>query len=211
MKKENTEIYKEIENRIVKLKYEPGELIKEKELINEFNVSRTPIREALLKLSEKGLVKMIPRVGTYVSQIDIKNIKYAYETKKYLEMLASELASLRATNEEIEKIVKISERIDTYDTIKNYKDYIEDDHLFRKTIREASKNPMLIEYLEELNVITGRFIRYIHYKIKDPKWYNRSLKKIAYAIKNRDSELARKETEKHLAIFLEEVSKKFFM
>lgn len=212
MKKQgNLEIYKELERRIVELEYQPGELINEKELIDEFGVSRTPIREALLKLSEKDLVEMIPRVGTYVSRVDIKTIKYAYEIKKYLETLAAELAAERATEEEIEEIIEIANRIDSYDPIKDYKKYIQDDYLFRRKIRKASRNPMLIQYLEDLNVRTSRFVRHIQYKISNPSWYSESLKSIANAIMSRDSGKAGNETRKHSEIFLEDLSKKFFL
>lgn len=207
----NAEIYCEIERRIVELVYEPGQLLNEKQLIEEFGVSRTPIREALLKLSEKGFVEMVPRVGTYVSQVDIKKIKYAYEIKKYLEVLAVELAAQRATDNEIKQMIDIVERIDNYDPVRDYKKYIEDDHLFRKIIREASCNPMLIQYLDELNKKTKRFVKYIQYKIDNPKWYNESLKTIAYSIKDRNIQRASEEIKKHTEIFLEEISKKFFL
>lgn len=207
----NAEIYCEIERRIVELVYEPGQLLNEKQLIEEFGVSRTPIREALLKLSEKGFVEMVPRVGTYVSQVDIKKIKYAYEIKKYLEVLAVELAAQRATDDEINEMINIVERIDDYDPVKDYEKYIQDDYLFRNIIREASRNPMLIQYLDELNKKTKRFIKYIQYKMGDSKWYNDSLKTIAYSIKSRNTEEASKEIKKHTEIFLEEISKKFFL
>lgn len=204
------DIFKELERRIVQLDLQPGQLINEKQLIEEFGVSRTPIREALLKLSEKGFVDMIPRVGTYVSQIDIKTIKYVYEVKKHLEALASELAAQRASAEEIGELMKITARINGYDAVKDYKRYIEDDYLFRKVIRLASKNPVLIAELEELNVKTERFVQHIQYKIGDPSWYNESLKGIAEAIEKRDKDTAAKESLKHAEIFLEELSRDFF-
>ena len=212
MKNSNTiEIYKELERRIVKLEYKPGELINEKELIEEFGVSRTPIREALLKLSEKGLVEMIPRVGTYVSQIDLNSIRYAYEIKKYLEALAAELAAQRATDSEIEEIITVVDDMEKYDPVENYEKYIEYDYLFRKKIRDASGNPELIQYLESLNAKTSRFIRHIQYKIGDVSWYKQSLRAIANSIKIRDDIGASEETKKHTIIFLEELSKRFFL
>ena len=210
-KMNSVEIYNEIENRIVTLNYKPGELLNEKQLIEEFEVSRTPIREALLKLSEKGLVEMVPRVGTYVSQIDLNSIRHAYEIKKYMEALAAELAALRATEDEIDEIVDIVKSMEKYDAVKDYEKYIEYDYLFRKKIREASKNPMLIEYLEELNAKTSRFIRHIKYKVNDISWYKESLNAIASSIKERDSIGASEETKKHSIIFLEELSKRFFL
>ncbi len=101
MSQDQTDIYSILLNRIIELEYQPGELLNEKKLIEEFGVSRTPIRESLLKLSEKGFVNLVPRVGTYVTQVDIRDIKYAYEVKKHLEILACELAAERATEDQI--------------------------------------------------------------------------------------------------------------
>jgi len=151
MPQDNTEIYTLLLDRIISLEYQPGELLNEKKLIDELEVSRTPIREALLKLSEKGFVIMVPRVGTYVSQVDLREIKYAYEVKKNLEVLACELAAARATETQVNSLFEIVERIETYRSQEDYREYINDDYRFRRIIREASQNPYLLNYLEELN------------------------------------------------------------
>jgi len=211
MSQDNQNIFDIILNRIINLEYEPGRLLNEKQLIEEFQVSRTPIREALLKLSEKGFVELVPRVGTYVTQIDIRNVKHAYEVKKRLESLACELAAQRASDEDIESIVEMAHEVAALDAEKDYQKYIDFDYKFRRKIRRASKNPYLIEYLEDLNVKTMRFVKHIEYKMTDATWYDESMAKIADAIKNRDSELVRAEMDKHSDVFLEELSKRFFV
>lgn len=211
MPQDNMEIYSLLLDRITELEYQPGELLNEKKLIEEFEVSRTPIREALLKLSEKGFVKMVPRVGTYVSQVDIREIKYAYEVKKNLEVLACELAAERASEEQVQELLAIVERVETYRSQEDYKKYINDDFYFRKIIRDAAQNPYLQNYLEELNSKTIRFVNYVEYKMDNPEWYNESLKTIAEAIKNRNAELAGAEMKNHTEIFLNELSKRFFV
>lgn len=211
MPQDNTEIYSLLLDRIINLEYQPGELLNEKKLIDEWQVSRTPIREALLKLSEKGFVIMVPRVGTYVSQIDLKEIKYAYEVKKNLEVLACELAADRATEEQVGALFEIVERIETYRSQEDYKKYIDDDYRFRKIIRQASQNPYLQNYLGELNKKTMRFVNYVEYKLEKPEWYNASLRLMAEAIRNRDSQAAGIEMKNHTEIFLNELSKHFFV
>ncbi len=211
MSQDNQNIYDIILNRIINLEYEPGRLLNEKQLIEEFGVSRTPIREALLKLSEKGFVELVPRVGTYVTQIDIRNVKHAYEVKKRLESLACELAAQRSTEEEALELLKMAEEVAALDATKDYQAYIDFDYKFRREIRRVSRNPFLIEYLEDLNVKTMRFVKHIEYKMTDSTWYDHSMIKIASAIKDRDYELARTEMDNHSDIFLSELSKKFFV
>lgn len=206
----NISIYHELERRIIDMEYKPGDAINEKELISEFGVSRTPVREAILKLSEKGLLDLKPRIGTFVTQVDLSAVKYAYEVKKNLEGLAAELAASRASESQVKELYEIIERFHHYDIEKDYKDCIKDDQRFHRIIREASNNPILIEMLEELNTKTARFLQYIHYVIEDVNWFKDSLTSMAMCIKNHDGDGARHVTEVHTREFLEQMSKRFF-
>ena len=206
----NEGIFQILKKRIIEMEYEPGEAISEKALIEEFKVSRTPVREALLKLSQIGLIEMVPRVGTFVTQIDLMMVKHAYEVKTNLEGLAAELASKRATEDEINELFVIIERFKHYDIVNDYKSCIQDDQRFHALVRQAARNPMLLETLDELNTKTARFLQYIHYVIDDYDWFNSSLKEMAEAIRKRESEEARQSTERHTSKFLEQLSKNFF-
>jgi len=209
-KKSKDSIYDTLKMRIIELQYLPGHLFNERELINEFNVSRTPIREVFLRLSEENLVEVVPRVGTYVAQINLQKVKNAYELKKKLESLAAELASQRADRREMETLVDLAKSIESYDPNENYKDLIIADQLFHKLIRQYSKNEWLIEILEDLNVQTERFLRQIEYKLRDPKWYYDSISSIVEAICSRDSQSASDEAEKHTQMFLDQLFRNFF-
>jgi DNA-binding GntR family transcriptional regulator len=210
LKQANEIIFSELQNRIINLELEPGTVINEKALMEEFDVSRTPVREALIKLSQIGLIETRPRVGTFVTQIDIKSVKNAYEVKKNLEGLAAELAAKRATDEEIKELFEIIERFKGYDIVKDYKLCIQDDQRFHYLIRQAARNEILIEVLDMLNTKTARFLQSIHYVISDYDWFSNSLVDIANAIYARDAEEARKHTEIHTKEFLDQMSRHFF-
>lgn len=206
----NISIYKELERRIIEMEYKPGDAIIEKDLIEEFKVSRTPVREAILKLQHKGLLDLRPRVGTFVTQVDLESVKHAYEVKMNLEAFAAELAAVRASEDQIKELYDIIERFNHYDIESDYKDCIKDDQRFHKIVREASGNPILIATLEELNIKTARFLQYIHYVIEDVYWFRESLTIMANCIKKKDREGARKYTEEHTKEFLEQMSRRFF-
>lgn len=203
-------IYEELKRRIIELEIKPGEPIIEKDFIAEFGVSRTPIREALIKLTQIDLVEFRPRVGTFVTQIDIGTVKNAYEVKKNLEAFAAELAAKRATEVEIKALFDIIDRFSSYDLEKDYKLCIQDDQLFHEIIRKASRNEILIDTLDMLNTKTARFLQSIQYVIQQYDGLITSFKSIAEAIKDRNPEEARIQTEAHTRLFLEEMSKNFF-
>lgn len=206
----NNMIFEELKKRIIDLELKPGTVINEKELMLAFGVSRTPVREALIMLSQIGLVEMKPRIGTYVTQIDIQSAKDAYEVKKDLEGLAAELAAKRATPQEIEALFEIIRRFAGYDIVADYKLCIQDDQRFHQLIRQASRNDMLIEILDLLNTRTARFLQSIHYVITDFDWFSDSLTDIAEAIRDRKPEEARGHTQVHTQEFLDQMSRKFF-
>lgn len=203
-------IYTKLKGRIIDLDYRPGQILNEKELVREFNTSRTPVREALLKLEQDDLVSIVPRKGTYVSQVDIRAARHAYEMKKDLEGLAAELAARRATREQIDRLLKTASEFRDLDNYFQYRKCIEKDRLFHHLTRLASGNPLLIQTLEKLSIITVRFLTYIQYVEKDYQWYQDSINAIASAIYERDAARARKEAEEHTAAFLTKLADYFF-
>jgi DNA-binding GntR family transcriptional regulator len=78
-------IYDQLRRRIVTLELRPGEMLNEKELCTRFAVSRTPVREAMLRLSEHGLVHIAPQHGTFVSGIDPQAVRQAHFLRENLE------------------------------------------------------------------------------------------------------------------------------
>lgn len=210
MQPANNHIFETLKKRIINLEMKPGDAVQEKVLVEEFGVSRTPVREALIKLGQIGLVETRPRVGTFVTQIDLKSVKNAYEVKKNLEGLAAELAAQRATEEQIKELFVIIGRFAGYDIVKDYKLCINDDQRFHQIVRQASGNEMLIEILDQLNTKTARFLQSIEYVIDDFDWFYETLKNMAHAIESRDPEQAKTTTEEHTLKFVKQMSRRFF-
>ena len=97
-------IFDDLRDRIVFGVYPPGTSLPEKELCQEFKVSRTPLREAFSKLQDMKLVTVIPRFGTTVTAVDIHEIRCAFEVKIKLEGLAGELAAERIEPEKLDEL-----------------------------------------------------------------------------------------------------------
>ena len=77
--------YNKIYEKIITLKYEPGQNLEEKRLIEELGLGRTPIREALLRLVGEKMVESLPGKGFIVRPITLQNIKATFEMMKILE------------------------------------------------------------------------------------------------------------------------------
>lgn len=90
------QIYEHLRRAIMMLEMTPGSPLVEKELCAAYNVSRTPVREAVQRLSEEGLVNVIPHSGTYVSQISFAGAEEGFVIRRALEVEGVRRAALKA-------------------------------------------------------------------------------------------------------------------
>lgn len=99
-------IYKNIKNNIMFLDLKPGDILSESELANKLEVSRTPIREVLIRLKEENLIEVKPQSGTYVSLIDTRLIDDAIFIRSNLEKQALNEACKNFPKEALLKMEK---------------------------------------------------------------------------------------------------------
>ena len=118
----------------------PGERLMEIPLAEELGVSRTPIREAIRILEQEGLVVMIPRRGTYVADMSLKDVTEVFELRSILEELAAELAAERITNEEIEALEQHLVEIGNYMNENNLDKVVQADILFHEILYKAHQS-----------------------------------------------------------------------
>ena len=81
-----TLVYEELKRNIMSMKLEPGQTMSTQEIATKLNVSRTPVREAFLRLQSEGLVEMIPQRETMVSKISLKRVEQEKFIRECLEM-----------------------------------------------------------------------------------------------------------------------------
>lgn len=83
---------------------EPGELLSENQLAEYFNMSRTPVREAIRRLQAEGLVEIRKGIGTFLKPLTAKDIKDIYEVRTAMELMACETSIYQITDEEIQQV-----------------------------------------------------------------------------------------------------------
>ncbi len=77
--------YQTIRTKILNCEYAPNSYLNEEQLCKEINVSRTPIRDALSRLEQENLIKILPKKGVVVAPLNINEINMIYETRILLE------------------------------------------------------------------------------------------------------------------------------
>lgn len=136
---------------------EPGERLMEITIAEELGVSRTPVREAIRKLELEGFVIMMPRRGTYVAELSIRDVNEVFEIRTSLEQLASKLAAERITNEELETLQRLLVEIGGYIEDNNIEKIVETDMRFHDLLYEASRNSRLVGVINNLREQLTRF------------------------------------------------------
>ncbi|MDQ1689875.1 MAG: GntR family transcriptional regulator, rspAB operon transcriptional repressor [Frankiaceae bacterium] len=87
-----TTVHARLVSDIVTLRFTPGQALSENELASEYGVSRTPVREAVQRLRQAGLVEVRPQSGTLVSKVDLARFREAQFVRETLETACIELA-----------------------------------------------------------------------------------------------------------------------
>lgn len=139
-----------LKDKIIKCKLQPGEMINEIELAEKFSMSRTPVREAILKLSSEDLVTIYPRKGIMVSEITLKDIREVFQIRELIEPEAAKKFHNNMSEEYLLSMRKKFEEIEfklTGDVALKYYDL---DIEFHKYIIASTKNDMLIEFMDKI-------------------------------------------------------------
>lgn len=92
--------YQLLEERVVKLALSPGSLVSEAQLIEMTGLGRTPVREAMQRLAQQDLFRVLPRRGLLVAPVNTRAILQVLEARKPLERLIAQRASINARDEQ---------------------------------------------------------------------------------------------------------------
>jgi DNA-binding GntR family transcriptional regulator len=99
-----SEAYLRLRERITTGQLAPGSVVSEASLAKDLGVSRTPIGEALRRLSHEGLVEQVPRYGTIVREVSTSELVELFEIREALEGMAATKAAERMTPEALEEL-----------------------------------------------------------------------------------------------------------
>ncbi|QQA44995.1 GntR family transcriptional regulator [Pelagovum pacificum] len=102
--------YEIIRRRIVLCELEPGHTFTEAELSDQMAMSKTPIREALLRLQVERMVQAIPRRGYTVTPIHVSDINDIFDYRVIIEGACAELAATQASEDDVAKLAALAER-----------------------------------------------------------------------------------------------------
>lgn len=153
------DILGQLRDFIVEGHLEPGARVPERELCEKFNVSRTPLREALKVLAAEGLIELLPNRGARVRQFSEADIKSLFEVISGLDFVAGRLACERISDAAIADIERMHLEMYTHYLRRELTDYFRLNQKIHQAIVDAAGNPILSANYANLNAIVRR-LRY---------------------------------------------------
>lgn len=155
--------YRQLEEMISTLALPPGTVLGEQTLAQKLKIGRTPIREALQRLSRDGLVVVLPRRGILVSEINVRTQLRLLEIRRVIECLMARLAADRATPEERKTFSSIAHRMRIAAKAADDIGFMRQDREFNELLATAARNEFAVRSLSSMAALSRRFW-YQHYK-----------------------------------------------
>lgn len=149
--------YQILEESIVTLRLAPGTVLSEQKLAQELNVGRSPVREALQRLSYEGLVVVLPRRGVLVSEIDISGHLRMLAVRRELEGLMVRSACDFATEEERGEFLSMARLFEKVAKENDTKKFIQIDAGFNKLLLTSANNEFIEKSVRLMSGLTRRF------------------------------------------------------
>lgn len=211
----NTEIYNTLRERILYLEYDPGQILKEQILAKEFGVSRTPLRTVLSRLEWEHLVKILPRTGIQVMELELNTITNVFQARLELEAVIGTMAAERFTKLHFNRLdaclISCEQQFDNKDPRTLAALDMDIKHLFH----EAAGNPFLIEMSDRLYSLTFRLWYFNMIKMDNKGWnqevtaIKEDLANLVDLLHNNTPEQVGKARKEHLLKHLKRIRSKF--
>jgi GntR family transcriptional regulator, rspAB operon transcriptional repressor len=179
-----------IRKAIRNLKLPPGEMFLEREMTEMLDMSRTPVREALVRLEMDGWIRLIPRKGFSVEPIKKESIQQICQIAEALDGVAAELATLNIDEEGLQKLESLIDLQESLLYESNLKTWADVDDEFHNLIIDYSRNERLKGVMDSHS---DQLYRARVYTINDRELPVRSIiehRAIVAAMKARDSKAA---------------------
>jgi len=190
--------YETIKESILNFRVPPGTQLNIEDLADQMGISRTPVREALLRLEGDGLVRAVPRVGFFVTEITRRDLEELFELRALLEGHAVEKATSLLSDDELAHVDRLLEGSVAAVEQGDLDKFLETEIAFHTLLIERAPNRRLIEMMESLQDLTYRerilSIKYLE-NVRESCTEHR---RIVEALYQRDGELAARLMREHI-------------
>ncbi len=191
------EFYEAFKHDIITAKLKPGEVLKEKQIMEEYGIGRLPMREIMVRLQQENLIETIPRMGTVVTRLDVKQMRDVLELRLELECVVARLAAERVTDEQLAELTTLVSKIHTCTDSKGDAAAALDAE-FHNMLYKIVGNKELSRVVKDLHQTTMRLWYYLELWNKDFMTDMDGTPNILKALEKRNPDMAQKAMRVHM-------------
>lgn len=205
------EAYEALRVKIVTNRIAPGDILNEKELMAEYAIGRSPLREVLFRLQEESMLKPLPRLGYMVTTLVISEVRDLVELRRELEGFAGFLAAQRITPHQLADLKAIMAEAEKApqkkQSISNITEYY--DTRIHEILYDAAGNQKLTKVLQDLHITMLRIWFHVGLNVIGFDYQAPNLYVLLEALELRDPDKARAAMEAHVDSYATQVKDKF--
>lgn len=194
--------YRRLRDKIVRLEFAPGDVLREDSLREDLGIGRTPIREALQRLEREHFVTVVPRQGIFVTGIGIDELAMLFETRMVLEPYAARLAALRGGDLQWSAMEDALARTAA---AADGNELLAIDRRCHELMWQAAGNRFLLDTLDMLYAQSDRLWHQYLADVADPEHAVDEHVAILEALRSGDADRAAKLVDEHVAAFDAEI------
>ena len=192
-------VYEQIRESIISMERAPGTRLSEKDVAGEIGVSKTPVREAFIRLSEEGLIEIRPKSGSYVSEISFDRVYESLMLRRAIEMAVAAEAANRRTTMDLVNLQHLVERQSEAAEAGDGVAFFDLDRDFHQALAIMAAMPSAIRLV---HMVRGAVSRVQRLRISRGETRHQQVieahKAIVTAIENRDASAASAAMDAHL-------------
>jgi GntR family transcriptional regulator, rspAB operon transcriptional repressor len=199
-------IYQTLKKDIVRGVFRPGEALTEQDLASRYDGSRTPVREAAVRLQRENLMQIVANRGYFVTEISIQSVNDIYDFRAAIEGASAEFAARSNWDpSSMEKLTRLAQMEFMIDDHASYARFIEADTEFHNGIAQLTRNQLIIRGVADMRCQMER----IMFASIDIGYYGEmpidEHFDILKAIQNREPQLARERMCNHVYVSKDKV------
>ncbi|WP_179949868.1 GntR family transcriptional regulator [Burkholderia sp. MSMB1072] len=197
-------VYEELRKQILTLKLKPGVQLDEISLAAQFGLSRSPVRDAIARLSSEGLVTILPNRTTLVTPFEIEEFPKYISALDLIQRAVTRLAATQRTDADLAKIRKADDVYMEAVAGGDFQAMSETNKALHMVIAHAANNPYFVGYYERL-LGEGQRLLHLHFDftVSSPTAakLGRDHDELIDAIARRDAEAAERAAHEHTMLF----------
>lgn len=183
---------------IMTLQLQPGTVLDEVALSQRFGCGRTPLREAIQRLTSERLVVILPRRAVAVTPITVTDLQQIHEARLYFEGAAARLAALRASADQIQTLQQHVDSLEFDTTKQNALQIVRSDFVFHHLVAQAADNQYVCDTISRILGPAMRLTYLAHKHGQSSRETKEEHAAIFQAIATRDADAADREMRGHL-------------